>query len=421
MMRLDLVGHHRGQPAQQSAGLGGIPLVGGEAVDDRDAWAGPCGPAAPGSRRTRPRSARCVAAPPTTAAASSSASRRASVIPWVDSGSFHQPASPTSAQPGPYGRRSRAGSPRKTRTGPSGGAATRSASPAVEPGQQRPLRGGRAAVPRSPRRARPAGRRRRRRRGRRWSGWRRRTARRRSTSGSRPGRRRASSRRRTPRRGRPPRRSVPPPGRPPGSRVRRRRPRAGALGPGGPAAGRAATTPTTRPAPSRARSVTARPKRNSRAGVLGGVDEQRRRGRCGAGRTGHRPRRTASARPAWIRAVVERHPAHRRRAGRRHPVQQSPAPQLQDAAAHQRMGGQRVRAAAGAVHDEHPQTGAGEQQRGRGAGDARADDDGVPAGRPRRRPAGGERRPERSCRVSSRRAGRGRGPAGQPGSGVTVC
>ena len=51
------------------------------------------------------------------------------MIPWVDSGSFHQPASPTSAQPGPYGRHSRAGIPRKTRTGPTGGAATRSASP----------------------------------------------------------------------------------------------------------------------------------------------------------------------------------------------------------------------------------------------------------------------------------------------------
>ena len=136
----------------------------------------------------------------------------------------------------------------------------------------------------------------------------------------------------------------------------------------------------TRPAPSRARSVTAHPEADPCAGLLGGVDQQgvedgttRRVERVHAGG------RLQHDRHRFV-AVVERHPPHRRRAACRHPVQQAPAPQLQDAAAHERMGGQGVRAAAGAVHDQHPQAGPGEQQGGRRACDARADDDGVPAG-----------------------------------------
>ena len=76
--------------------------------------------------------------------------------------------------------------------------------------------------------------------------------------------------------------------------------------------------------------------------ALGGVDEQgvedgatRRVQRIHAG---GRLSATGRAPP-----VVERHPAHRRRAGRG-PGPAAPAPQLEDATAHQRVGGQGVRA-----------------------------------------------------------------------------
>ena len=80
-----------------------------------------------------------------------------------------------------------------------------------------------------------------------------------------------------------------------------------------------------------------------------------------------------------LRAVVEGDAAYRWRAGRRDPVNQPPAPQLQHPATHECMGRQRVGAAAGPIHDQHLQAGAGEEQRRGGAGDPGAHDDRVPA------------------------------------------
>ena len=123
---------------------------------------------------------------------------------------------------------------------------------------------------------------------------------------------------------------------------------------------------------------TASPKRN-RAPAASAASTSRasrtvRRGAYRASTPAYGFSETGSA----LRAVVERHPPYRRRAGRHDAVQQAPAPQLQHAAAHQRVRRHGVRAAAGPVDDQHPQAGAGEQQRGRGAGDAGTDDDGVP-------------------------------------------
>ena len=53
--------------------------------------------------------------------------------------------------------------------------------------------------------------------------------------------------------------------------------------------------------------------------------------------------------------------------------------ELHDAGAHERVGGEGVRAVAALVDDEHVEAGAGEEQGGRRAGGAGADDDDVVA------------------------------------------
>jgi hypothetical protein len=156
----------------------------------------------------------------------------------------------------------------------------------------------------------------------------------------------------------------------------------------------------------------------SRSRLLGGVHQyrvQNRAARCVQGiDAGVRLQRDRHD----VAAVVERHPPDRRHAGRHHPIEQAPAPQLEDAAAHERVGGQGVRAAAGAIDDQHPQAGAGEQEGGRRAGDACADDDGVPAAIGARPAAGGALRGDvesprcRSARVPDRPDG---------GTGISGC
>ena len=104
------------------------------------------------------------------ASPSSSASRKASQTPSARKGSLWQPASPTSAQPGPYGLRRKLGSWVAPRTRSSRvPARTRSA----RPGKGRARRAARARGRRARRRARRSARPRRRRTGRRWSGRRR--------------------------------------------------------------------------------------------------------------------------------------------------------------------------------------------------------------------------------------------------------
>ena len=61
-------------------------------------------------------------------------------------------------------------------------------------------------------------------------------------------------------------------------------------------------------------------------------------------------------------------------------VEEAPAVELDDAAAHQGVGGERVGAVAAAVDDEHVEAGAGQEQGGGGAGGAGADDDDVVGG-----------------------------------------
>src|SRR6201999_133006 len=58
-------------------------------------------------------------------------------------------------------------------------------------------------------------------------------------------------------------------------------------------------------------------------------------------------------------------------------VEQTPAVQLQHTAAHERMGGQRVRTWPGRLDDEHTHAAAGQQHRGGRPGTPAADDDRV--------------------------------------------
>ena len=77
--------------------------------------------------------------------------------------------------------------------------------------------------------------------------------------------------------------------------------------------------------------------------------------------------------------VAERRRAHGRRARGDDGVEQAPAVELHDAGAHERVGGEGVRAVAALVDDEDVEAGAGEEQGGRRAGGAGADDDDVVA------------------------------------------
>ena len=86
-------------------------------------------------------------------------------------------------------------------------------------------------------------------------------------------------------------------------------------------------------------------------------------------------------------------------------IEQTPAVQLQDAATHERMRGQRVGAPLGGLDHEHPQTPACKQHRGSGARAPSADDDHVVVAihglllKPmRRNERGGRRRPRRHRR-----------------------
>ncbi len=77
--------------------------------------------------------------------------------------------------------------------------------------------------------------------------------------------------------------------------------------------------------------------------------------------------------------VAERRATDGRGAGVDDAVEEPPPVQLQDAAAHEGVGGRGVGPVAAAVDDEHVQAGAGEQHRGGGTGGAGADDDDVVA------------------------------------------
>ena len=78
--------------------------------------------------------------------------------------------------------------------------------------------------------------------------------------------------------------------------------------------------------------------------------------------------------------VVEGGAPDGRGAGVDDAVEQPPAVELEDAAAHQGVGREGVGAVAAAVDDEDGQAGAGEQHGGGGAGGAGADDDDVVVG-----------------------------------------
>ena len=80
-------------------------------------------------------------------------------------------------------------------------------------------------------------------------------------------------------------------------------------------------------------------------------------------------------------AVGERRATDRRGAGVDDTVEETPAVELEDAAAHQGVGREGVGAVAGAVDDEDAQPVAGEEHGGGGAGGAGADDDSVIGGR----------------------------------------
>ena len=108
----------------------------------------------------------------------------------------------------------------------------------------------------------------------------------------------------------------------------------------------------------------------------------------------------------FVGAVVEDRPPHRRRARSQQRPEQSPALQLEYAAAHQRVRRQRVAAVPGPVNAEHSQPFAGEQHRGGRSGHPSADDDDIPAGHddlpsvrdPLRPPSGWSRRSPHRCR-----------------------
>ena len=61
-------------------------------------------------------------------------------------------------------------------------------------------------------------------------------------------------------------------------------------------------------------------------------------------------------------------------------VEKSPPVELDDAAAHERVGGEGVGAVAAAVQHEHVESGPGEEHRGGGTGGASTDDDHIVAG-----------------------------------------
>ena len=82
-----------------------------------------------------------------------------------------------------------------------------------------------------------------------------------------------------------------------------------------------------------------------------------------------------------VLAVVEDAASHGRCARGRHPVQQSPAGQLQDTAAQQGVGRERVGAEAAAVDHEDPQAGPGEDHGGPRPGRPGPHDDDVVGGR----------------------------------------
>ena len=84
-----------------------------------------------------------------------------------------------------------------------------------------------------------------------------------------------------------------------------------------------------------------------------------------------------------VAVVVERRPRNRGRAGGGDRREQSPAVQLHDGAAHQRVGGQRVGAGRAALDDEDAGAAPGQEQRRGGAGAAAADDEDVHARRQR--------------------------------------
>ena len=75
--------------------------------------------------------------------------------------------------------------------------------------------------------------------------------------------------------------------------------------------------------------------------------------------------------------VVEDGAADRRRPGRDQLGKHAPPGQLEDAGAHQRVGGDGVRAGPRAFEHHDSKAGPGQQQGGRGAGDPAADDDDV--------------------------------------------
>ena len=116
----------------------------------------------------------------------------------------------------------------------------------------------------------------------------------------------------------------------------------------------------------------------ARAGLLRGGDQQSVKDGSPGSVEGIHPGVRLQRDGHGVMAIVERDPADRRRAGGGYPIQQAPAVQLQDSAAHQGVGGQCVRAAARSFDDQHTHAGAGEQQGRRGASHSAADDDHIP-------------------------------------------
>ena len=66
-------------------------------------------------------------------------------------------------------------------------------------------------------------------------------------------------------------------------------------------------------------------------------------------------------------AIVKRRRAYRRRAGSFEPIDQAPAFELQDPAAHQRVGRERIATVGPTIDRQHTQSASREQHRGRGA------------------------------------------------------
>ena len=113
------------------------------------------------------------------------------------------------------------------------------------------------------------------------------------------------------------------------------------------------------------------------AGVPGRVDQDRVEYGAARGVESIDPGLRLDRHVDAVLAVVEDAAPHRRGARGRHPVQQSPSGQLQDPAAQQGVGRERVGAVAAAVDHQHPQTSPSQEHGGRRPGGPGSNDDDV--------------------------------------------